>query len=252
MTEHERKGIRIDGPAHRRPRGSRRRLRRPKALMTTRRVRGWIALTVAVLMLGAPWGAGMSRPERAEQGDSMVAPQARPQVAPSAAAAGPPAPSASPSGLPPSGKPKPPLVRVNPSATVSPARRPGHPRVSITAPREGTQVHGGPGVLMTGTARDLGRHQVRIFDYAPNGVYYVADGGPVTVSGGSWSFRNGTMGAGALDVGKDFVLVVVLAGPACQNTLRRVRPDARGDLSFPRLPPECPEADSVRVHKVAP
>ncbi|MEW2358874.1 hypothetical protein, partial [Spirillospora sp. NPDC029432] len=128
----------------------------------------------------------------------------------------------------------------------------GPPTARITAPGAGARVAGGIGVLMRGTARDLGGHQLRIFDFAPNGVYYLADEGPVPVDGGRWTFRNGTIGAGDRDVGQPFVLTAVIADRRCQATLRTTPRDAENNIWFRTLPAGCREADSVRVTKTAP
>lgn len=136
----------------------------------------------------------------------------------------------------------------------TPSRKPGRaaPRVTIDSPPQGTEVHGQAGVTLTGRATGLGGHRLRIIELAPDGLYYVADEGPVPVRSGRWSFHNGTIGAGAQDVGKTFTTIAVIANAACQRTLTSAVPNAEGNVVYRTLPPGCRAGDSVRVLKVAP
>ena len=113
-------------------------------------------------------------------------------------------------------------------------------------------MHGQAGVTLTGTATGLGGSRLRVFELAPDGLYYVADEGPVPVHAGRWRFHNGTIGSGAQDVGKVFTTIAVIADAACGRTLAAAVPNGEGNVVYRTLPPGCREGDSVRVRKVAP
>ncbi|TMR05711.1 hypothetical protein ETD83_05585 [Actinomadura soli] len=247
-SEGSRPPVRISGPAHRRMRPP-----RLKALRLKRRhLAAWVVVAVALIAVAGEWVASgiLDRPARN-----------------SSKWAGPP-PGAFPSPTWLGGSPSPTPSSPSPSKTTTtkPQRRPpaeatpqssrrrpaGPPTARITAPSQGATVAGVIGVLMRGTAANLGDRQLRIFDFAPNGVYYLSDEGPISVSGGKWSFRNGTIGDGQRDVGRPFVLTVVVADRTCQAVISATPRDAQNNIGFRTLPAGCREADSVQVTKSAP
>lgn len=242
--------MRIAGPAHRRP---------GTLPLRRRHIWAWGAIAVGLIALAGQWVVSEIGDRTAERSGKWAGPPPGPwrpgvtvtTVTPTSSPSGTPSarPSRSPSVMPssqPSHRTPPPTPHARRPA---PART---PTARITAPRAGTKVAGGPGVLMRGTAAGLSGHELRIFDFAPNGVYYLADEGPIPVSRGRWSFRDATIGAGERDVGQPFVLTTVIADRACRTTLRSTPRDAENNISFRALPAGCHEADSVRVIKTAP
>ncbi|TYK52584.1 hypothetical protein [Actinomadura decatromicini] len=248
--EGSRPPVRISGPAHRRVRApwwTVLRLRR-------RHLAAWVVVGAALIAVVGQWVASgiLDRPAR-NSGEWAGPP---PYSLPSGPTVKGGSPSPTPSPTPSPSKvtaPKPqrrsPAQAEPRSSRRSPA---GPPTARITAPSQGARVTGMIGVLMRGTAADLGGRQLRIFDFAPNGAYYLSDEGPIPVSGGQWSFRNGTIGDGTRDVGKSFVLTVVIADQSCQALIGSTPRDAQNNISFRTLPAGCREADGVRITKTAP
>ena len=244
--------MRIAGPAHRRPSVSwvKAWLRGQK----TRHIVAWALL--AVLLVGA-------------LGQRAVTALSDRNVAKTRNWAGPPPGNWSPgvtrttvTATPSPSRTKRPAHRPAPVATPGPTHRTPTPEphatkhrtptVRIVAPRAGTKVAGRPGVLLTGTAANLNGRTLRIVDYAPNGVYYVADNGKVPVEDGHWSFRDATIGDGARDVGKVFELTAVVSDKKCQAAIHADREAHGGTAAFQTLPAGCREVASVRVLKTAP
>jgi hypothetical protein len=124
--------------------------------------------------------------------------------------------------------------------------------VKITSPSDGQQVIGHEGVWLRGIAGELGSNHLRIFDHADNGLYYLIDNGPLSVSNKQWSFFDPQIGSGTPgDVGHTFVLVAAVSNATCDQSLAASQPDVQGDVSFTKLPDGCAEASNVRVIKKA-
>lgn len=246
--------VRIAGPAHRRPSVS-----WVKAWMRgqkTRHIVAWAVLALLVVGVVAQRAvSALSEQNVGKTGNWAGPPPGNwsPGVTRTTVTATPsPSHTKRPQNRPaPVGTPSPEPTHGTPSPTPhKPKSR--TPSVRIIAPRAGTKVAGQPGVLMTGTAKNLKGRTLRIFDYAPNGVYYVADNGSVPVSDGLWSFRDATIGDGERDVGTTFELTAVISDKKCQATIHTERDAHNGTAAFQTLPDGCREVASVRVLKTAP
>lgn len=123
--------------------------------------------------------------------------------------------------------------------------------VTITSPRALTKVNGRAGVLVRGRVGDVGDAVLRVFVNAPNGLYYLTDGGPVPTGHGRWTSRVRYIGWGPGDIGRLFTVVVVIADPPCQAVLKGRRPDGQGNITFAALPRSCRQAASVALLKTA-
>jgi hypothetical protein len=129
---------------------------------------------------------------------------------------------------------------------------PSGPAVEITSPAQRAPVVGRDGVVLNGTAANLGIDELRLFVFARDGRYYAMGTAAVPVQGDQWQFHTGRIGAGERDVGSIFVIVVAVADEACRGTLQNTQPDPSGNVVFPHIPSGCREADSVSVIKTAP
>lgn len=237
--------MRIAGPAHRRPGSSR---------VKRRHVVSWCIIAVMVATVLVQWSISTINGASAERSNTWAGPPPgtwRPSVAAPTVTVTP-TPTRSKRPATPTPAETPHVVRPI-HKTKSHRPRTGPPTARIAAPSPGTRVAGQEGVRMTGTAAHLGGRKLEVFDYAPNGVYYLAsDGGPVPVSGGHWTFQDATIGNGDTDVGKSFVLTVVIADGKCQATIGSTPRDAQNNIAYSSLPSGCRAADSVRVTKTAP
>jgi hypothetical protein len=241
-------------PAHRQPDGER--PKKKPGLRLYALVTGWLlvtACTVAVATAGlhAALTRGGGKADQAEPQAGVESPPGSPPPATSPPLS--PSPTATPTPTPtPSGhagKPPPPrpVPRPKPRAHLA-----GPPRVHITSPKRYARITGRQGVLVSGTATRLGRNVLRLVDHAPDGMYYLVDNGPIPVRGGRWSYHDPVVGDGERDVGKTFVMTIVLANPRCQGVLQAVLPSSDGNIRMARLPRDCSVAAQAPVHKIAP
>ncbi len=114
-------------------------------------------------------------------------------------------------------------------------------------------MKGRAGVLIVGTARDLGADSLWVFDRDPNDKRYYRDTDePLNVTDGRWSFLNQPIGdSGSSDIGTTYTVAIVRATPGCDDKLREAKPNQDGDVVYSALPAGCVEAASVHVVKVS-
>lgn len=125
-------------------------------------------------------------------------------------------------------------------------------KVTMTSPAWGQRVSGREGVVVAGTATDLDGAELRIFDQADDGKFYLVDGHGVDVDDGRWSLHYRGIGGDGRDIGDVFVLTAVVADGGCEEVLDEADPNREGDRPFGELPEGCDIVDRVPVVKVAP
>ena len=232
-----------DRPVPDRPAAHRRKRSRPRRYGF---LVGWITVTTGTIVASS---FGLQAALRADDDRRPVRAPAgalHPTPSPSTSAETPASPLASSTG--------PPLAAAAPHEAPASSRPAGsaRPKVAISSPGERARVPGEKGVLLSGTATDLGDLTLHIFDLADNGRYYPGTLEPVAVQDGHWSFRKHPIGQGAEDVGQTFTMIAALGDDACRSALRSAPVDKYGDRAFEALPGGCREMDRVRVVKARP
>jgi hypothetical protein len=189
-------------------------------------------------------------------------------VTPSSGASQKPKASAAPVTPHPSRRPRhnpatsPPATALPPPATApAPAPAPSatcSAMLRITAPAEDAIIaNGGNGVVVSGTACDLGSDSGWLFDFDPQDGYYYDDysgstPAPVVQPSqtGAWQFPDSPIGDPG-DQNKLYVITLVLAPPSCARSLSS-EPQIDGDYKLRTLPAECSIADQVDVYVTYP
>jgi hypothetical protein len=131
-------------------------------------------------------------------------------------------------------------------------------KLRITAPAEGAIIsNGANGILVQGTACDLGSASRWLFDFDPQDGYYYDDYNGKTPTAvvpsslrGTWAFDDSPIGDPG-DQNKRYVITLVLARPSCDRSLL-AEPPIDGDYSVRTLPAGCSIVDQVDVYVAVP
>ncbi|WP_154677190.1 hypothetical protein [Parafrankia discariae] len=128
------------------------------------------------------------------------------------------------------------------------------PIITVAAPLNGTEISGAEGVVISGTAQNLGDSTIWIFDFALDAdgkrVFYRNNDIPLEVAEGAWSFIDRPIGGGTSDIGNNFKISIVEASKECTEILRNAKPNPDGDVVFSSLPAGCQQIDQREVRKV--
>ncbi|MBL7553572.1 hypothetical protein I6A60_37915 [Frankia sp. AgB1.9] len=125
--------------------------------------------------------------------------------------------------------------------------------IVVKAPLNGTEISGIEGVVISGTAQNLGDNTIWILDYGFDGtgsrVFYRDNTDPLSVVGGNWTFTDRPIGNGSRDIGQVFKISIVEASPACARVLKSATPGQDGSVIIPVLPGGCTQVDQREVKK---
>jgi hypothetical protein len=129
-----------------------------------------------------------------------------------------------------------------PSPTTPP---PLLPAFTILTPRDGQEINGQTGTIVSGTAGNLNGATLWLFDISVDSekvVTYVRDSdNPIPVVAGKWSLPDKPIGDGAIDIGKTAQLSVVEADATCTQTIQAAQPNNDGDVILSKLGSGCTE-----------
>jgi hypothetical protein len=143
-------------------------------------------------------------------------------------------------------------------ATAAPAAAHSDRCLRITAPAEDVYIpNGAKGILVQGTACDLGSDSGWLFDFDPEAGYYYDDyngliPSPVVLPSktGSWKYLDIPIGDPG-DQNKRYIITLVLASPSCARELE-TEPPIDGAYEVRAMPTGCIVVDDVAVHVTYP